>query len=98
MTVWSSHLASSARPFRPLAKYAAALVEISLPCRSRLSENHRLMCFCSVGRSMPPSWRTSSEKPASFMSCAGALDDAADAGLADEHVVRFFGQHEPRRP
>ena len=23
-----------------------------------------------------------------------ALDDAADAGLADEHVVRFLGQHE----
>ena len=26
---------------------------------------------------------------------AGALDGAADAGLADEHVVRLFGQHEP---
>ncbi len=25
---------------------------------------------------------------------AGALDDAGDAGLAHEHVVRFFGQHE----
>ena len=25
---------------------------------------------------------------------AGALDGAADAGLADEHVVRLFGQHE----
>ena len=25
---------------------------------------------------------------------AGALDGAADAGLADEHVVRFFGEHE----
>ena len=25
---------------------------------------------------------------------AGALHDAADAGLADEHVVRFLGQHE----
>ena len=25
---------------------------------------------------------------------AGALDDAGDAGLADEHVVRFLGQHE----
>ena len=25
---------------------------------------------------------------------AGALDGAADAGLADEHVVRFLGEHE----
>src|SRR3546814_4390487 len=25
---------------------------------------------------------------------AGALDHPADAGLADEHVVRFLGQHE----
>ena len=25
---------------------------------------------------------------------AGALHDAADAGLADEHVMRLFGQHE----
>ena len=28
---------------------------------------------------------------------AGPLEDARDAGLADEHVVRFLGQHEPRR-
>ena len=28
---------------------------------------------------------------------AGALENARDAGLADEHVVRFLGQHEPRR-
>ena len=28
----------------------------------------------------------------------GPLDDAGDAGLADEHVVRFFGEHEARRP
>ena len=26
---------------------------------------------------------------------AGRLDRALDAGLADEHVVRLFGQHEP---
>ena len=25
---------------------------------------------------------------------AGALDGAPDAGLADEHVVRFLGEHE----
>ena len=25
---------------------------------------------------------------------AGALHDPHDAGLADKHVVRFFGQHE----
>ena len=28
---------------------------------------------------------------------ARALEDARDAGLADEHVVRFLGQHEARR-
>jgi hypothetical protein len=27
---------------------------------------------------------------------AGALDHAAHAGLADEHVMRFLGQHEAR--
>ena len=27
------------------AKYDAALVDTSLPCKSRLSENQRLMCF-----------------------------------------------------
>ena len=27
----------------------------------------------------------------------GALHDAADAGLADEHVVRFLGEHEAAR-
>ncbi len=26
---------------------------------------------------------------------AGALQGAANAGLADEHVMRLFGQHEP---
>jgi hypothetical protein len=26
---------------------------------------------------------------------AGALHGAADAGLADEHVMRLLGQHEP---
>ncbi len=29
---------------------------------------------------------------------AAALDDARNAGLADEHVMRLFGQHEARRP
>ena len=29
---------------------------------------------------------------------AGALEDPGDAGLADEHVMRFLGQHEARRP
>ena len=32
--------------------------------------------------------------PACFHRLAGALDDAGDAGLADEHVMRFLGQHE----
>ena len=27
----------------------------------------------------------------------GALDDASDARFADEHVMRFLGQHEPGR-
>ena len=98
ITRWSSHFASSARPFRPLAKYDAALVEISLPCRSRLSENQRLMCFWSVGRSMPPSFAHVLREPGLLHQLARALDDPGDAGLADEHVVRFLGQHEPRRP
>src|SRR5258707_10838029 len=29
-----------------------------------------------------------------FHHFAGALNDAADAGLTDEHVMRFFGEHE----
>ena len=29
-----------------------------------------------------------------FHCLGGALDDAGDAGLADEHVVGFFGEHE----
>ena len=29
---------------------------------------------------------------------AGTVDDAADAGFADVHVVRLFHQHEARRP
>jgi len=33
----------------------------------------------------------------SFYQFTGALDDAADAGLADEHVMGFFGQHELAR-
>ena len=32
--------------------------------------------------------------PAALHRLAGALDDARHAGLADEHVVRFLGQHE----
>ncbi len=32
--------------------------------------------------------------PASLHRIAGALHDAGDAGLADEHVVGFLGQHE----
>src|SRR3974377_2481970 len=28
---------------------------------------------------------------------ASALDDAAYAGFADKHVMRFFGEHEPAR-
>src|SRR5260370_30012995 len=29
-----------------------------------------------------------------FHDFAGALNDAADSGLADKHVMRFFGEHE----
>src|SRR5437764_5123659 len=51
-----------------------------------------------VGRSITPSARTlaiseGSLMPASFMA-SGPLHDAADAGLADEHVMRLFRQHE----
>ena len=35
-----------------------------------------------------------SSMPACLHRLAGALHRAADAGLADEHVVRLFGQHE----
>ena len=52
-----------------------------------------------VGRSMTPSARTLLDvvrvvDAGRLHRLAGALDDAADAGLADEHVMRFLGQHE----
>ena len=52
-----------------------------------------------VGRSMTPSLRTFSivvriVDAGRLHRLAGALDGAADAGLADEHVVRLFRQHE----
>ena len=97
-STWSSsNLSSSARPLRPFEKYAAALLETSLPCRSRLWLNQKLTNFWISGRSMPPALRTSPEKPDSLQQLAGALENAAHAALADEHVVRFFGEHEPRR-
>ena len=46
---------------------------------------------------MPPSCADVLGEPGLLHQLAGALDDAADAGLADEHVVRFLGQHEARR-
>ena len=47
---------------------------------------------------MPPARRTSPEKPASFSSWQVRSRMRAMPDLADEHVVRFLGQHEPRRP
>ena len=54
------------------------------------------MYFCMVGRSMAPALRTvaGSSVPQLLHHFERAPDDAADAGLADEHVVRFLGQHE----
>ena len=77
----------------------AALVEISLPNRSRVSEKCRFAFFWMVGRSMTPSLRMAALSlrisDAGFLhGVAGALDHAGDAGLADEHVVSFLGQHE----
>ena len=46
-----------------------------------------------VGRSMPPCRRTSSV-PVLAHQLAGPLDHAPHPGLAHEHVVRLFGQHE----
>ena len=46
---------------------------------------------------MPPALRTSPEKPDFAQQLAGALENAGQAALADEHVVRFLGQHEARR-
>ena len=46
-----------------------------------------------VGRSMAPS-AAHVVGLVLLHQLAGALDDAADAGLAHEHVVRFLGQHE----
>ena len=55
--------------------------------------------FWMVGRSMTPSLRTACDvvgivDAGLLHRLAGALDDAGDAGLAHEHVVRFLGQHE----
>ena len=46
---------------------------------------------------MPPILRTSPENPDFLHQLASALENAGDAGLADEHVMRFFGEHEARR-
>ena len=47
---------------------------------------------------MPPSAAHVLGEAGLLHQLAGALDDPRDAGLADEHVVRFLGQHEARRP
>ena len=46
---------------------------------------------------MPPSFAHVLGEAGLPRQLAGALDDARDAGLADEHVVRLLGQHEARR-
>ena len=96
---WSSYCSSLGRPLRPAAKKPAAFELISPPKRSSESEYQRFRYRCIVGRSMTPSART----------CVGvllavlghqlrrAVDDAQDARLADEHVVRLLGEHEAGR-
>src|ERR1044071_4745224 len=68
-STWSSYCDSSGRPFRPLAKLAAELDEISLPKRSSEEEHQKLRYFCSVCRSMAPAARTlaGSSVPSSFI-------------------------------
>ena len=56
------------------------------------------MRFWIVGRSMTPSERTRVDigrvvDPGLAHRGAGALDDAPDPALPDEHVMRLFGQH-----
>ena len=42
------------RPFNPLAKAVAALVDISEPNKSKEDENQKLIYFCIVIRSIAP--------------------------------------------
>jgi hypothetical protein len=95
----SSSLASRKRPLRPALKALAALVEISEPNRSSVSEIVQVELLLD-GRQVDHAQRpdaldvVGSVDAGLLHRLAGALDDAADAGLADEHVVRFLGQHE----
>ena len=73
------------------------MLETSLPCRSRLRLNQRLMNFWIVGEVDAAELAHVLREARLLHQLAGALEDARDAGLADEHVVRFLGQHEPRR-
>src|SRR3954467_88175 len=82
----------------PAWKALAALVLISLPNRSNVSEKCRFSLRWMVGRSITPRRRTAS------VSCGPAMPASAmarqvasitrDAAVAHEHVVRLFGQHE----
>src|SRR5216683_464485 len=61
----SSSLSSRKRPLMPAWKAFAALVEISLPNRSSVSEKCKLSLRWIVGRSITPSLRTASVLPGS---------------------------------
>ena len=69
------------------------MVEISPPKRSSESANQRFRYFWTMSRSMPP---CGARVPVRVLlhQLARALHDALDARLADEHVVRLFGEHE----
>src|SRR5712692_172884 len=65
-------------------RYAAMEVQVALK-RLQINDPHRAY----VGRII---------NFVLFHHTAGALDDAADARLPDEHMVRFLGEHEPASP
>src|SRR5215467_7797621 len=56
--MWSSYLISSGRPFKPLAKYEAALEEESPPNKSSDELNQKFKYFWMVGRSTTPALRS----------------------------------------
>src|SRR3984957_14769560 len=74
----------------PAPKTSAALLEISLPNRARVTEagkiDHAKLAHCfDLIRILD----------SRFDHCrAGRLDRALDAGLADEHVMGLFREHE----
>ena len=71
---------------------------ISPPNRSSESVYQRFKYFCMVGRSIAPNLRNvvGMLDFVLFHEMRGALHHPTDAGFADEHVMRFFGEHEAR--